>query len=150
MVEMLEALVADTNGSGTLSDLKLTTACLLGYAEFFRFQEIVDLRACDCTIGGKMLTVYIENNQLRQGNEVLIASTGTSKCPVAMLEHHVERTGIKRNDKCFLFQAIQNTKNGEVLRQSGKISYTSMSDLHSKKLASLGFLASKFGLHSLR
>ena len=38
-------------------------------------------------------------------------------------------------------------KNGKVLRQSGKISYTCMSDLYNKKL---GFSAAEFGLHSLR
>ena len=59
MLEMLEVIVADTNGSGTLSDLRLATAYLLGYAGFFCFQEIVDLRACDYTIEGKMLKVYI-------------------------------------------------------------------------------------------
>jgi len=152
-VEMLEAIVADANGSGTLSDLRLAAACLLGYAGFFRFQEIVNLRACDCMIQGDMLTVYIassKNDQLRQGDEVLIARIGTRTCPIAMLERYMERTGIKQNDKCFLFRAIQNTKNGEVLRQSGKISYTCMSDLYNKKLTSLGFLASEFGLHSLR
>ena len=109
MVDMLKAIVADANGSGTPSDLRLATVCLLEYAGFFRFQEIVDLRACDCTIEGKMLKVYItssKNDQLRQGDEVLIAST----CPVAMLECYMERTGIRFNDQCFLFRAIQNTK----------------------------------------
>jgi len=51
-----------------LSDLRLTTACLLGYASFFCFQEIVDLRACYCTLGKEMLKVYIassKNDQLR-------------------------------------------------------------------------------------
>ena len=153
IVDMLEAIVADANGSGTLSDLRLATACLLGFAGFFRFQEIVDLRACDCTIEGEMLKVYIassKNDQLRQGDEVLIARTRSSTCPVAMLEHYMERTGIRCNDQCFLFRAIQKTKNGEVLRQSGKISYTCMSDLYNKKLTSLGFSAAEFGLHSLR
>ena len=58
-VDMLEAIVADANGSGTLLDLRLATACLLGFAGFFLFQEIVDLRACACTIEGEMLKVHI-------------------------------------------------------------------------------------------
>ena len=67
-----------------------------------------------------------------------------------MLERYTEKTGIRCNDQCFLFRTIQNTKNGEVLRQSSKISYTCMSDLYNKKLTSLGFSAVEFGLHSLR
>ena len=34
MVDMLEAIFADANGSGTLSDLRLATACLLGVCGF--------------------------------------------------------------------------------------------------------------------
>jgi len=62
-----------------------------------------------------------------------MARTETSTCPVAELECYMERTGINQNDKCFLFQAIQNNKNGEVLRQF-KISYTCMNELYDKKL----------------
>ena len=104
--------------------LRLATAWLLGFVGFLRFQEIVDLRACDCTIEGEMLKVYIvlsKNDQPHQGNEVLKARTRSSMCPVAMLEHYMERTDTRSNAQCFLFHAIQNTKNGEVLRQSGKL-----------------------------
>ena len=83
-------------------------------------------------------------------DEVLIATTRSGTCPVAMLECYIERTGIRCNDQCFLFCAIQNTKRSEILRQSGKISYTCMNDLYNKKLTSLGFSAAEFGLHSLR
>ena len=113
----------------------------------------MDLRACDCTIEGKMLKVYIassKNDQLRQVDEVLIARTRSSTCPVAMMEHYMEKTGIRCNDQCFLFSAIQNTKNGEVLRQSGKLSYICINDLYNKKLTSLGYSAADFGLYSLR
>ena len=61
----------------------------------------MDLRACDCTNEGEMLKVYIassKNDHLRQGDEVLIARTGSSTCPVAMLERYMERTGIRCND----------------------------------------------------
>ena len=41
--------------SDTLSDLKLTTACLLGYVGFSRFQEIADLRGHDSTIESEVV-----------------------------------------------------------------------------------------------
>ena len=80
---------------------------------------------------------------------MLIARTRSSTCPVAMLERCIEKTGIRCNDQRFLIHAIQNTKNGEVLRQSDKISYTCTSDLYNETLTSLGFSAVEFGLHSL-
>ena len=36
-VETLEAIVQDAEGSGTLADLRLATACLLGFSGFLRF-----------------------------------------------------------------------------------------------------------------
>ena len=152
-VEMLEVMVRDANSSGSLSDLRLITACLLGFSGFLRFNELINLRPCDCAISGEMLKVCIrqsKTDQLRQGSELLIARTKSSTCPVAMLECYMERTNTKWNDECFLFRPIQKTKNGETLRKSGKISYSCLRDLLDKKLENLGFAATEFGLHSLR
>ena len=41
--EMLEAIVLDAKSSGSLSDLRLATACLLGFAGFLRFDELINL-----------------------------------------------------------------------------------------------------------
>ena len=150
---MLEVMVRDANSSGTLSDLRLITACLLGFSGFLRFNELINLRPCDCSITEEMLKIHIrqsKTDQLRQGSEVLIARTGSSTCPVAMLKRYMDRTSTRWNDECFLFRPIQKTKNGETLRQSGKISYSCLRDLFNKKLNSLGFAATEFGLHSLR
>jgi len=59
-------------------------------------------------------------------------------------------TGTSLNDQRFIFWAIQKIKNGEVLRDSGCISYSCLKDLFCKKLAFLGLPAREFGLHSLR
>ena len=40
-LEMLKAMVDDANKSGSLSDLRLVTACLLGFAGFLRFDEMI-------------------------------------------------------------------------------------------------------------
>ena len=151
-VEMLEAMVKDAESSGTLSDLRLVTACLLSFAGFLRSSELVELRPCDCVATPQMLRVNIvksKNDQLRQGSELLIARTGSSTCPVAMLEHYMARTGMRWEDDCYIFRAIQKTKNGETLRESGHISYTCLMELF-KKMFALGLKATEFGLHSLR
>ena len=38
-IEMIEAVVRDAERSGSLSDLRLATACVLGYAGFLRFNK---------------------------------------------------------------------------------------------------------------
>ena len=152
-VEMLEAMVKDAESSGTLSDLRLVTACLLSFAGFLRSSELVELRPCDCSATTQMLKVNIvksKNDQLHHGSELLIARTNSSTCPVAMLERYMARTGMRWGDDCYIFRAIQRTKNGETLRQSGHISYSCVMDLFKKKVSKLGFEAPEFGLHSLR
>jgi len=152
-VEILEAMVKNAESSGTLSDLRLVTACLLSFAGFLRSSELVELRPCDCVATSQMLKVHVvksKNDQLRQGSELLIARTSSSTCPVAMLERYMARTGMRWQDNCYIFRAIQKTKNGETLRESGHISYTCLMDLFKKKMSDLGFKAAEFGLHSLR
>ena len=123
-IEMIEAVVQDAELSGSLSDMRLATACVLGYAGFFRFSELVELTPADVTISNEMMTIRIaksKNDQLRQGDVVVIARTNSKICPVSMLERYLLRVGMPLSDNRFLFRAIQKTKNGEKLRDSGHI-----------------------------
>jgi len=58
-VEMLEAMVRDEEESGTLSDLRLATACLLAFSGFLRASELVKLKPCNCTLTSEMLKINI-------------------------------------------------------------------------------------------
>ena len=152
-VYMLEAIVKDADKSGSLKDLRLATACLLAFSGFLRFSELICLRPCDFEISQEMMRIKIlqsKTDQLRQGDELVIARTGNLTCPVAMMEKYMGRTGMALDDQRYLFRPIQKTKKGESLRQSGKISYTCLRELFKKKLTDLGLPPSKFGLHSLR
>ena len=152
-VDMLEMIVQDADKSGSLSDLRLATACLLGFSGFLRSSELICLRPCDFKVSQDMMKIRIlqsKMDQLRQGDELIIARTGGCTCPVAMLESYMQRTGMDWEDQRFLFRPIQKTKRGEALRESGKISYSCLRDLFKKKLEGLGLPPSDFGLHSLR
>ena len=80
----------------------------------------------------------------------MIARTRSSTYPVALLESYIKQTGMSWDDHRFLFQPIQKTKKGDMLRGSGQISYSCLRDLFWKKLDCLGFLSGDFGLHSLQ
>ena len=70
-IEMLEAIVDDAERSGSLSDLRLATACLLGFSGFMRAAEVLELRPCDCILSKEMMRIRITGNktdQLRQGD----------------------------------------------------------------------------------
>ena len=57
--EMLEAMVDDANKSCSLSNLRLVTACLLSFAGFLRFDEMINLRPCDFALSQEMLKIRI-------------------------------------------------------------------------------------------
>ena len=151
-VETLEAIVQDFEGSGTLTDLRLATACLLGFSGFLRFSGSINLRPCDIKIAEEMITIKIRHSKIdqwRQGDEVLVARTANKACPVAMLERYKQVTGMSWEDEHFLFQPIQATKNGQTLRKSGKISYSCLREAF-KKISDLSLPPEEFGLHNLR
>lgn len=67
-VDMLEAIVKDTDKSGSLTDLRLATACLLAFSGFLRFNELICLRPCDFEISQEMMKIKIlqsKTDQLR-------------------------------------------------------------------------------------
>ena len=152
-VDILADLVEDSFKHPTLSNVHLTAACLLAFSGFLRSDELISLRPCDIKISSNMMTVTIRHSktdQLRKGDEVLIARTSTCTCPVTMLERYMELADIAPSSDSFLFRAVVRTKEGEKLRQSGKLGYSTLRELFKKKLVELGYPAEQFGLHSLR
>ena len=142
---MLEDMVEDAKNR-SLADLRLTTACLLSYAGFLRFNELVNIRPCDITIDKEKMVLYIpcsKTDQLRKGDE-------NRTCPVAMLESYLLETGTLLSDQRWLFRPICKSKKSEKLRESGSISYSCLRDIFKKKLKDLGYNPDEFGLHSLR
>ena len=106
----------------------------------------------DLEISKDHLTIQIpcsKTDQLRQGNEVVVARTSSETCPVAMLETYIQRGGIQMDSGQKLFRPISNGR-CEKLRESGGITYSRMRELLKQKLVELGFNAADFSLHCLR
>ena len=115
-MDMLEATVKEADKSGSLTDLRLATVCLLAFSGFLQFNELICLRSCDLEISQEMIKIKIlksKTDQLRQSDELLIARTGNHTCLVAMLERYMLRTDMSLNDQRFLFRPTQRTKHGE-------------------------------------
>ena len=151
--EILADMVQDTNRQLSLSNLRLTAFSLLAFAGFLRFDEAIHIRACDVKTSVDMAKISLprsKTNQFRQGHEVLIVRTGTATCPVAMLECYMAAAEIAPASELFLFQGICKGKDGEKLRASGCLSYTTVREFFRKKLVDLGHSSEGFGLHSLR
>ena len=87
--DMLKAMVQDAKDHSTLSNVRLTTACLLAFTGFLQFNGLVSICPCDLSFSDDMFKFYLprsKTDQLGKGNEVIIARTKTQTCPVSMLE----------------------------------------------------------------
>ena len=90
-VAMLEAIVDD---AGSLANLRLATACVIGCAGVLRFNELVHIKAEDIKVEEGFMSIQIpqsKTNQLRKGSEVVVSWTGSKLCPVSIIEKYVAR-----------------------------------------------------------
>ena len=152
-VRMLEQMVDEAKQSGKLADMRLTAACLVAFAGFLRFSELIELKTSDVTFREDAMVIKIshsKNDQLRRGDEVIIARSDRATCPVAYLESYLRRTGTSLQEQRFVFRPICNSKKGERLRDTGNISYSCLWEHFKKKVSTLGYDPTEFGLHSLR
>ena len=151
--EILMAMEGDVAVSPSLHNVRLFTACLMAFAGFLRSEELISLKAADVQIKVDMMIIRIaksKTDQLRQGDEVVIARTSSNLCPVAALEKYMQMANIQPGSDERLFRQIVKTKSGEKLRGAGGLSYTTLSENFKSKLTQLGFDVQQFGLHSLR
>lgn len=90
---------------------------------------------------------------LREGNTVLIAKTNTDTCPVKLFEKYLCVADIACSSTDYVFRPVYlcNAKHCFKLISNNKhISYSTINDSFKKKLSLLGYVSSKYGLHSFR
>lgn len=84
---------------------------------------------CEIKVQQEWMTIHLpssKTDQLRKGDELIIARTRNTTCPVVMLELYMRRTRMAWEDQRFLFRPIYKSKGTEKLRESGCISYSCM------------------------
>ena len=62
--DFLKAMVADTNKHPTLSNVRMTAACLLTFSGFLRFNELVNIQPYDLAMHEKMIKLLIPQTNL--------------------------------------------------------------------------------------
>lgn len=137
----------------SLSQVRTMAICLLGYAGFFRFSELVSLKESDVFFYPDHIEVFVESSktdQYREGAWVPIARTNSDICPVSMMERYFNLAGIKGDPDKYLFRGLSKTKDGYRLRPTGSISYTRVRELLVEALKDVGLDPKEFGIHSLR
>ena len=151
----IKRIVQVYGSSQNLLDLRFVTMCLLGYAGFLRFDELVNNRRNDILFEDKQINLFIQKSktdQLKHGSWLVIAKTGKDTCPVKFLSLYLSKFSIPQISCEFIFRKLSFHKKSDtyVLRKGNHISYTRAREILLENLRKIGLDSSKFGLHSMR
>jgi hypothetical protein len=138
----------------TLKELRTACLCALGFAGFFRFDELKRLQPDQITVHEEYMQILLPKSKTdvyREGNLVYVARSRTKYCPVQLLLRYIEAAKIDFGSSLPLFRQLTFHKktNSYSLRTSG-LSYTSCREMFKEALKSLGQDPKEYGLHSLR
>ena len=139
------------NNYNNLKDLRIAPLCTLGFAGFFRYDELKNMRpyhikVCDNHI--KILVPKSKTDMYREGKFVYIRKTDTEYCPVAMLLRYIKAA---RTDTLPLFRSLTFLKKSRTysLRRT-ELSYSRCREIFNEALKAIRYDVKEYGLHSLR
>ena len=135
--------------SASLLDIRTATICLLAFSGFFRFNEIAQIRCCDLQFSNTDVRIRVrqsKTDQYRDGNEVVIARTGSDTCPVAMLERYMAMANLTPAGENWLFRPLTATKHGH----RRQLTYSRVWEVVREALHRLGEKPDDYGLHSFK
>lgn len=87
-IEMMQAIIADTEQNDSLSNVSLATMRLLAFAGFLGFDVLSNICLCHLHFEGDHVKLFIlksKTNQLCEDNKVLLARPSSATYLVAML-----------------------------------------------------------------
>ncbi|XP_021379902.1 uncharacterized protein LOC110467217 [Mizuhopecten yessoensis] len=155
-VEHIESIFRKYGNSENVKDLRLCTLCILGFAGFFRFSELVDLKMSNCVLKSSHLEITLVHSKTdvyRQGNVVVIAKTGKKTCPVACFVKYITAAGLSFGADSYIFRAVsfcKSTGTYKLCSRNQALSYTRVREIFLGAISEIGLKKSEFGLHSLR
>ena len=97
------------NVYSSLNNRRVACMCLVGYAGFLRFSELVNLKRSDIQFHPTYMSLFIEKSktdQHREGNNVLISRTFSITCPVHMLETYIHQENIPNSSREYIFRSV--------------------------------------------
>ena len=126
----------------TVIDLRTSLMFSLGFAELFRANELLALRASDIKIEQDHLEVLVRKSKTyryHQGNTVYIAKTNGPACPHSLLLRFYSLAGIEPLTEAYIFQPISSlTTKGGKTKSNRPIGYSSYREIIKKALAAVG------------
>ena len=111
-----------------LKDLRLACIYSLGFARFFRYDELSNIAPVHLKFWPEYMRVFVpraRSDIYREGNYVYVKRLGNNYCPVALLERYMLMRDINLSGSVALFgllRLFKSTSEDKLYR--GKLSYT--------------------------
>lgn len=113
--------------NANLKDLRLACLCSLGFAGFFRYNELSNILPVHLEFHSDFVRSFVPhaNDIYREGNNVYIKRLNDQFCPVALLQRYILEASIDLNSSLALFRPVRFYKSTNTHKLCGnKLSYT--------------------------
>ena len=153
--EITKSIIDKFGGpSANLKDMRVACICSLGFAGFFRYDELSNIAPAHLEFFPDHLRVFVpraKNDIYREGNYVYIKRLTSVYCPVALLERYISMGNIELSGSVSLFRPVRFFKSTNSYKLYGvKLSYTRCREIFKECLKEIGVDHKLYCLHSLR
>ena len=152
-VDTVEKIAEHYASSDSLATIRFLFILLVGFAGFFRLNEIQNLELKDVEIFADHMSVRVpkrKNDQYREGHTSLIARSGKSTCPVAITEKLIKLLPVSDSCSLPLVRRIVKSKRKELYHNSKGISYSTVRGEFNRFVSPFVKDISIYGTHSIR
>ena len=137
-----------------LLQLRNLVMFVLAFSGFLRFSELSLIRAKDIKFSNGFISVFIEKSkadQLREGQSVVIAESGSSLCPVTLLKLYMNSSHLSLDSDEYIFRPISASNSCKRLVSVHKpISYSTYRQSFKKSFRDIVPDITNFSTHSAR
>ena len=135
-----------------MKDLRIAAIRTVGFAGFFRFNELANIQPNHLTIYDDFVKTFVPKSKTdvyREGDCVYIAKLRGNYCPVSILRRYIQAANLDLSSHLPLFRQLTKKKSGYVLKNN-RLSYSRCREVFKAALKESGCNPKDYGLHSLQ
>ena len=139
--------------SSSLAVIRFLFILLVGFAGFFRMDEIRNFSVNDVSICSEYMSVFVpkrKNDQYREGHTSLLARSHKATCPVSITERLLKLLLLSSESSSPLVRRIVKSKSKEYFHVSKGISYTTLREEFRKYVKPFVKDIARYGTHSIK
>ena len=139
--------------SSSLAVIRFLFILLVGFAGFFRMDEIRNLSVKDVSICSEYMSVFIpkrKNDQYREGHTSFLARSYKATCPVAISERLLKLVPSSSESSAPIVRRIVKSKSKEYFHATKGVSYTTLRQEFKKYVKPFVVDIANYGTHSIK